>query len=321
MSVGAASTALRNVKSSVVLSQATRARIIQAAKELRYRPYAAARVMAGQRLQTIGILATEFCMMGSYWSTVMRGVATTVNRSGYHLMLKTVPDKLDMRKASFFAEQQIDGVVIPAETESQTRDALHHFDIPHVWVNTKLREPTNCVHPDEYQGMRLAIDHLYELGHRRIAYMHHTSGEVHHTTVERERGYVMAMQARGLEPIPTYERYMNVPEHADVYADMTPRPTAVVVFSDAMAILAMNRFQDRGLRVPDDISVVGNEGIIWHEYAYRPLTTVKAPAYELGETAVKMLIRQIENNESSESVVLPQTLIVQESTAPPPPNA
>lgn len=318
VSVGAASTALRNVKSSVVLSQATRERILKAAKDLRYRPHVAARVMAGRRLQTIGVLTTEWCMMGAYYSTVLRGIANTAEQENYHLIFKTVPTTLDMLSASFITEQQIDGVIIPAEAEYRTREALRHFEIPHVWLNTELNLPTNCVRPDEKQGMRLAVDHLVKLGHRRIAYSHHDTADVHWTTTAREMGYVEGLRSHGLEPVPTHEQYIPIQEHVDLYLDMKPRPTALMVYSDPMAVLACNRIVERGLRIPDDISVVGNEGVLWQRYAFRRLTTVKAPAAELGQAAVRMLIQEIETNERPESVILPQTIEINESTAPPP---
>lgn len=321
VSVGAASTALRNPKSNVVLSQATRERVLAAARDLRYRPHAAARAMAAKDLRTIGVLTTEFCMMGSFWSSVLRGIANTTTQCNYHLMLEAVPSIIDMQRASFITEQQIDGIMIPAETEQRTIEAIARFDIPHVWINTELRDEFNCVHPDELHGMRLAVDYLVELGHRRIAYCHHNVGDVHHVTVARERGYVEAMQANDLPLVATYDRYMPVHEHIDLYIGMKPRPTAIIMFSDAMALLACNRLVERGLRIPEDISVIGNEGCILQTFAYRSLTTIKAPAEQLGATAVQMLLRQIETGEKIPSISLPEALEINESTAPPPPDA
>jgi len=318
VSVGAASTALRDAKSTVVLAKSTRERILKAAAELRYRPHAAARAMAGQRLKTLGVLATEYCMAGAYYSRVVRSIASTVEERGYSLLLKTVRDPLDMRSASFFREPQIDGGSIPADAEQRTRDALLHFSIPHVWVNTELREPNNCVHVDEALGVRLAMEHLIGLGHRRIGFMHHGTGEVHHATVQRERGYVDGLRQHGLEPLPTYDQYMDIAAHVDAYLDQRPRPTALVVYSDPMAVLACNRLLQRGVRIPEDISVVGNEGVIWHLYAYKQLSTVLAPVWEMGQTAVSMLISQIETGETTPSVVLTPTFEAAASTAPPP---
>ncbi len=321
VSVGTASTALTGNRSNVVLSKLTRERVLRVARELRYRPHAAARAMAGKRFRTVGVLATEYCMTGSYYGQVFRGIAAQAEDSGYHLMLKVVRSTLEMHGASIFSEQQLDGVVIPAESEARTRAALEHYDIPHVWLNAMLEEPVNCAQPDELGGMELAVAHLFELGHRRIAYMPHNVADRNRATALRERGYVEAMARRALPPIPTYDAFREIGEHVDEYLAMRPRPTAIVVYSDAMAILTVNRLLERGLRVPQDMSVVGNEGVVLHQFAYRKLTTVCAPVIELGRTAVRMLVRQIETGEASPSVLLPETLEVNDSTAPPPPDS
>lgn len=317
VSVGAASTALSKSQSNVALAKATRERVLRVARELRYRPLAAARAMAGMSFRTIGVLATEFCMVGSFYSNVLRGIANQIEELGYSLVLKTVRDKLEMEATSIFSEQQIDGVIIPADAEQRTNAALMHYDIPHVWLNTELEQPHNCVHVDDVFGAQLAVDHLVGLGHRHIGFVHHFSGERHHVTVKRERGYLEGLRKHGLEPLPSYDRYLDIAEHVDYYLRLKPRPTALVVYSDAMAILACNALVKRGLCIPQDMSVVGHEGVILHEYAFCKLTTVKSPCEELGRTAVRMLVHQLESQAPAPSILLPGTLEVNASTAPP----
>jgi DNA-binding LacI/PurR family transcriptional regulator len=318
VSVGAASTALSKSASNVALSKETRDRVLRVARELRYRPLAAARAMAGMRSYTVGVLATEYCMLGSFYSNVLRAIANQTHELGYNLMLKTVRDKVDMEGSSIFSEQHIDGVIIPSDAEQRTNAALLHYDIPHIWLNTELHQPYNCVHVDDVQGTTLAVDHLVSLGHRRIAFMHHFTGERHHITIKRERGYLEGLRRHGLEPVSTYDQCMDIGEHVDLYLSMKPRPTGLVMFSDAMAILACIALVRRGLRIPQDMSVVGHEGVILHEYAYCKLTTVRSPVQELGRTAVRMLQHQFEKGEPAPSVVLPETLEVNESSGPPP---
>jgi LacI family transcriptional regulator len=321
VSVGAASTALSKSQSNVALSKTTRERVLRVAQELRYRPLAAARAMAGMSFRTIGVLATEFCMLGSFYSNVLRGIANQIEELGFSLVLKTVRNKIDMEASSIFSEHQIDGVIIPADAEQRTNAALMHYDIPHVWLNTELHQPYNCVHVDDVQGTALAIDHLARLGHKHIGFMHHFSGERHHVTVKREHGYLEGLRRNGLTPAPTYDQYIDIGRHVDAYLAQQPRPTALVLFSDAMAILACNALVKRGLRIPEDMSVVGHEGVILHEYAFCKLTTVKSPCEELGRTAVRMLVHQLEKGEPAPSIALPETLEVNESTAPPPKTA
>lgn len=318
VSVGAASTALSNTQSNVALSKETRERVRRVARELRYRPLAAARAMAGMQFHTVGVLATEFCMLGSFYSNVLRGIALQAEELGYGLQLKTVKSKTHMDGTSIFTERNIDGVIIPSDAEQRTNAALLHYDIPHVWLNTELHQPFNCVHNDDVQGTRIAVEHLVRLGHRRIAFMHHYTGERHHTTVKRERGYLEGLREHGLEPVPTYERSMDIDEHVRLYLQMQPRPTAIIAYSDAMAILTSHALVRQGLRIPQDISLVGQEGLILHEYGFCKLTTVVAPALELGRTAVRMLAHQFDTDEPAPSVTLQQRLEVNDSTAPPP---
>jgi len=237
---------------------------------------------------------------------------------GFNLSLMTVRSKVEMEETSIFSEQHIDGVIIPSDAEQRTNAALLHYDIPHVWLNTELDQPHNCVHVDDRHGATLAVDHLVELGHRRIAFMEHYTEERHHINIKREQGYLDGLKNHGLEPIPTYELCMDIGEHVDLYLGMEDRPTALVMYSDAMGILACNALVKRGLRIPDDMSVVGHEGVVLQEYAFRPLTTVTAPVDELGCTAVQMLAYQLEHGKPAQSVLLPETLEVNETTGPPP---
>lgn len=318
VSVGAASTALSKSKTNVALSKETRERVLRAARELRYRPLAAARAMAGMSFRTIGVLSTEFCMMGSFYSNVLRGIANEAEDQNYSLVLKTVKTRLDMESTSIFSEHQIEGVIIPGDAEDRTKAALLHYDIPHVWLNTELHQPHNCVHVDDAAGSAMAVEYLAQLGHRHIAFMHHHTGERHHLTIKRERGYLDGLRKMGLSPMPTYDRYMSIEEHVDLYLNMDPRPTALIMFSDAMGILACNALVKRGIRIPEQMSVVGHEGVILHEYGFHKLTTVAAPVELLGRTAVRMLLHQIDTGEPSESVTLSERLDINETTAPPP---
>jgi len=320
LSIGAASAALRDAKSTIGVSRETRARVRRVAQELGYRPNAAARAMAARSFRTIGLVATENCFT-SYYSYVTRGIVAQAEELGYNVIVKMVPTIHDLENARIFSEALIDGVVVPALTEEHMREALVRFEIPHVWLNAGVDEPHNCVISDEHQGMRLLVDHLISLGHRRIAYMPGDDPPGYHSLITRENAFLAAMEAHGLEPMPTYSRWINIAEHVDLYLDMDPRPTAIVGGSDAFAAWTVSALLKRGLRVPEDVSVVGSEGVIWHRYIYPTLTTVLGPVHELGRAAVKMLVQHIDTGKPVPSVKLPVTLEVNESTAPPTPES
>jgi DNA-binding LacI/PurR family transcriptional regulator len=116
--------------------------------------------------------------------------------------------------------------------------------------------------------------------------MHHGTGEVSPTSKARERAYLHAMRAHGLEPWPTYDRYMSIEDHIGVLLEMHPRPTALMCYTDYVGLIALHELMRRGLRVPDDISILGNEGAAIHDLTYVKLTSVKAACWEMGATAV-----------------------------------
>ena len=317
VSTGAVSAALAGTKSNVGVSRETRERIQRVAQELGYRPHAAARAMAAKSFRTIGVLAAEYCF-GSYYTHVLRGLVAQAEALGYHVLLKLVPTRYDLENARIFTEQIIDGVIIPAEAGEHTREALARFQMPHVWLNAGVDEPINCVRPDEVQGLRLAVEHLMKLGHRRIAYMPQEEPLPYHACTTRPQAYLAALAACGLEPVPTHDQPVDIAQHVEQYLAMRSRPTAMIVYSDPIAAWAVNALVKRGVRVPEEMSVVACEGVVWLNYCYRRLTAVRAPVYEMGQVAVRMLVQELETGQAAPSVTLPVSLEVNESTGPPP---
>jgi LacI family transcriptional regulator len=319
VSLGAASAALQGSTRPIGVSRETRERVLRIARELNYRPHAGARALAGHSFKTIGVLAVEHCF-GSYFSHVLRAIVTHADTIGYDVIVKMVSDPLDLQKASIFREELIDGVIVPAESEPELRKALYQFSIPHVWAHAGFCEPYNCVQSDEQQGLDLLVEHLVSLGHRRIAYIPHDEEQSmgFHLVATRRQCYAGAMRRHDLPPMLPERPAMHPAEAAEYYSRMRQRPTALVAYSDALAARMTAALLDRGLRIPDDISVVGNEGVIWHLYAHPPLTTACAPVHELGRSAVEMLVEQLRSGHPVESVCLPQKLEVHQSTGPAP---
>jgi len=319
VSLGAASAALRGTNRPIGVSPEKRERILRIARELNYRPHAAARAMAGHAFRTIGVLAAEYCF-GSYYSRVLRAIVGQAEECGYNVIVKMASSTLDLQNARIFNEELIDGVIIPAEHESHLREALFQFVIPHVWLHAGVDEPYNCVIADEAHGLQLAVEHLRTLGHRRIAFMPHDEAPsaTTHTVVNRRAGYLEAMHQAGLPPIMARQEFMPVPAAVEHFLSLSPRVTAIIAHTDALASLTCAALLNRGVRIPADISVVGNEGVVWHRYCNPPLTTVRAPVLELGHAAVDMLVQRIERREPVRSVRVPQQLEIGASTGPAP---
>ncbi len=317
VSPGAASAALRGEGAPIKVSEETRARVRRVAQELNYRPHAAARAMAGQAFKALGVLAAGY-VYGSYFTHVLRGLSLEAERLGYHIVLAMESSRRDLLQAPVFTSQLIDGLIVPAESDESLRAAVAALNLPHVWLNAGVEEELNCINPDEEQGMELLVGHLHELGHRRIAYIRHDdpdSGD-YHTVETRRLAFLASLRRRGLEPLPKNDVIEPVDELVDYFLNLAEPPTAIAVYSDAIGALVTGALLNRGVRVPEDMSVTGYEGVVWHQYAHPNLTTVKAPVLEMGAAAVRMLIEGIETNQPVRSIKLPHTLEVHASTGP-----
>jgi LacI family transcriptional regulator len=196
----------------------------------------------------------------------------------------------------------VDGLLINnyGEMPAPFLCAIRKHGLPSVWINAK--HDADCVHPDDMAVGRIAAEHLVGLGHRRIAYVSHTTE--HYSDADRETGYRAVMEAAGLTPHKLLCDLNNVrfarrpPLPAwiaspDCWLRGPDRPTALIVYAEYIAMPLLHAAALLGLRVPDDLSVVVVAPNPVADTAF-PLTTVLLPEYALGETAVQMLLAKIE---------------------------
>jgi DNA-binding LacI/PurR family transcriptional regulator len=174
---------------------------------------------------------------------------------------------------------------------------------------------------DNRAGAQAAIRHLLDLGHRRIAYV--TGRNEISTVVERLAGYHDALAEHGVVPNPGLVSRVEIEPEAAAEAtrrllDREPRPTAIFSYNDLMAVGALVAIREAGLRVPEDVSLVGHDDILYAPYLQVPLTTVAQPTREMGETAARLLVDRLRGDERPpRTIVLSSRLVVRASTAPP----
>jgi LacI family transcriptional regulator len=212
-------------------------------------------------------------------------------------------------------------VMVLPEESGQEFAALVAHDFPFVIVDprTEVAEGIPMVCAAHSSGATQATQHLLALGHRRIGVIGGPQGWL--ATGERLRGHQAALAGAGVLPDPDLVRYANFRidggyEAAADLLSLPDPPTAIFSFNDSMAIGAMRAAAERGLRVPDDISMVGFDDTIEASIAVPALTTVRQPLAELGRTAVSLLLRQIENRRLEPlGVELAVKLVPRESTA------
>jgi LacI family transcriptional regulator len=307
------------------VSEATRARVLRAVRQLDYRPSEIARSLRLQRTRTIGLIVPDTA--NPFFAAVAKGVEDAGFAAGYSVLLGH--SGYDVSRERSYAEvmisKQVDGVVfVQATTDAAAAQSLLQHRIPTVAVDREVVEvEIDCVVADNFGGSKAAAEHLVKLGHRRIACIVRSAALSN--TRERLRGYQAALAEAALEPSASYLKlggagYDEGRRAMEQLLGLDPRPTAVLAFPDIVAVGAIRAILDAGLRVPGDVSVVGFDDIPPSGFMHPALTTVAMPKWEMGQRAAEVLLARIAGAEPSataQRIVLPTVLVVRESTGPP----
>lgn len=307
----------------------TRRRVLEHARELDYTPSAAARTLVTKRSYVIGVLLDTGVghpdIHHPFFQEVLVGLKNGVGARGFDLLLFSTDDPGNgfetpsvLRRAR---HHRVDGVVLMGvDTADAEVLKLVRSRIPSVAVDIDLVGPrAGYVMSDNVGGARLAVRHLHELGHERIATIcGATSSRAGRDRVE---GYRAEIEHLGLPSPEGYEQegdFYPDSGHQAMHAllDLAERPTAVFAASDLMALGAMQAIQERGLRVPDDVSIVGFDDIQVAALIHPALTTIRQDKAGLGAAAAEALVRMLDDPAASPAVrALPVELVVRGSTA------
>lgn len=294
----------------------TRQRVLEVVRELRYQPSALARGLAIQQTQTLGFVIPT--LSDPFYFEIVRGVEEAAAAMGHNLLVVSQPAAQDDRRyLQLFDQRRVDsmvlvGVTIPAEEMSR----LVAQGFPVACLQQDVGEGVFSFRVDNYGGARAMADHLLSLGYRRIAYI---AGSDHTPdNAERLRGLQDALSDRGLS-LPRgwiaqgdYHRKSGYIAMQQLLG-LSPLPEAVFAANDQMAIDAILAIRDRGLRVPEDIAVVGFDDIPLASYVVPSLTTVRQPAYELGYRAARAVLEALKEATVPTRVVLPTQLVIRQS--------
>src|SRR5579884_67095 len=313
---------------TIRVGQATRERIWAVAKELGYTPNPIARSLVTRKTGVLGLVfpySGAFIDRNPFCTQVMSGVFEEVVRERYNLMLHTaLGDDWSTVEESALLDPRVDGLllVLPSPHSPVIARCLRE-GFPCVAI---VYEPDSddvyTVNADEFTGGRLATEHLLELGHWRIAHLVGTPGIA--TTEPRKQGYLAALAAAGIQADPAllvpagfdwqngYEAIRTLLERPS-----SQHPTAIFAANDLCAEGAMHALRERGLRVPEDMALVGYDDTWFATMTHPPLTSVYMPIYEMGVLAAQMLIALVEGGELADrQPVLPVRLSVRESSGP-----
>ncbi len=316
-------TVSRVVNGKGYVSAQTRERVMQAMTRIGYTVNRQARVLAGGRTQVIGLLVRD--LDTSYIGEILKGIEEVLAAASYDLMLYTTHHRRT-RESVFvnsLANGMTDGLlmILPLAPEAYV-DSIRRRGIPFVLIDHEgFDAHTPSVSAANRQGARAAIQHLVELGHRRIAVI--TGNLDMDSARQRLAGCEAQLAESGLE-LPEdlrkrgdFHRPLGYQLTHELLRLPDP-PTAIVTGNDVSAFGALDAIRNAGLATPTDISVVGFDDIPDAKWAHPPLTTVHQPMREMGKVATRMLLDAINDAENSGGKVeLPADLVVRESTAPP----
>ena len=311
------------------VSQATRQRVLAAARKLDYAPSAAARTLVKRRSQLLGVIlftGYEHPDIGHpFFQEVLVGVKRGVGALGYDVLLFATeqPGSSNGRPHSYLRRARhhhVDGVVLMGVDDDDPEvQRLLGSEIPIMGVDLAVvGEHASYAASDNVGGARIAVRHVHSLGHTRIATI--AGPQDKNPGADRLLGYRAELHALGLPSRPEYEQlgdfYLESGEEAMRALLAVPEPpTAVFAAADMMAIGAMRAVQAAGLRVPEDVAVVGFDDIQIAPLIDPPLTTIRQDKLGLGLAAARGLVEQIENPEITPPVLtLPVELVVRASS-------
>lgn len=311
-----------NQRLDVKIPDETRRRVVDAATQLGYQPNASARQLAGGRSHIIALVlhqSPEQVASDAVLAETLRGLSAAARAGGFRVMVELLaPDGPDTSYTSLLRAQHADGLIVSGpRSDDPSLLELVRDGFPVVLQGSLPAVPVQSVDVDNVAGARGAVEHLLALGHRRIACI--TNAPLVYTAAqERLAGYREALLAANIEcdPILITEADFDAPSGHLAMARLLARTTfdAAFVASDVVALGAIGALRAAGLRVPDDISIVGFDDIPLAAFFDPPLTTVRLPAFELGQAAGRALVERLADRATPHRTLLPTELIVRGST-------
>jgi len=309
------------------ISEETRQKVLEAARRLNYHPDAIARRMVSGKTRIIGFVlrqSPEQAFADLFLPQVLNGLSQAAARKGYQVLFEPIaPENSTSMYTRLVAERHVDGIVLSGPRfDDPDLIRLHQEGAPIVLIGRIPQLDIPYVDVDNIGGARMAVDYLIRLGHRRIALI--TNAPLSYTaSAERLEGYRQALEQAGLSYEESLVRFGNFTPQSGYQAMESllaskPLPDAVFVASDTVALGALQAIRHAGLRIPQDISLIGFDDIPLAGFLDPPLTTVHLPAYNLGWEAAEMLLQRLHNAEDypPESRLLPTHLVERESCIP-----
>jgi LacI family transcriptional regulator, galactose operon repressor len=304
------------------ISEPTRKRVLRRAKELNYQMNWVARSLVTRRSFTIGLLLPEFTH--SFFAEVARAVAETARPCGYHVVISCFEEdpELETSEADSMLARQIDGLIIASAQPPRHLDLFKRIRqraVPYILIDRPILGLKACFVGVDNQAIgRMATEHLIDKGCCRIA---HLRGPEAGIAEARMMGYRQALSKHGWRALPGYiveagHRDDTGYEGMRKLLALQPLPDGVFCFNDPVAIGAIKAILEAGLKLPQDISVVGSGNIHYSDVLAVPLTTIDQESRRIGVLATELLLARIASKRPMppEKILIPPKLVEREST-------
>ncbi len=312
-----------NEETRALVNPDTAERVLRAAEELGYRPNRIARGLKTSRSNTIGVLIPD--ITNPLFPPILRGIEDRLDEAGYTALIVNTDN--DPERERVYVEamraRQVDGFISATARLDRELTELAGGGTALVLVNRSLEDGSvPAVTVDDRRGIALAVEHVVGLGHRQIG---HVAGPQNLSTGHRRyRGFVEAIQGAGLdapEELVSFGEFFTEEEGARAcraLLDAEPSVTAIVAGNDLMALGCYDVIEERGLRCPEDVSIVGFNDMPFIDKLRPPLTSVRIPQREIGKVAADLLLLQLSAEAPPpREILLEPTLVVRGSTGPP----
>jgi LacI family transcriptional regulator len=302
------------------VSDKTRKKVKLAIQLLRYQPNVIARGLVTGRSWTVGVLI-NIPFTNPYVAELLEGIKTALEHSGYDLMrLSTRINDPNYSFVDHCQSRNLDGVVVfGVEHDNPNLEKLIQSEIPAMFVDTDFNgKRAGYITTDNQKAVEMAVQHLYDLGHRRIAYISGTLG--HSVSDTRFKGY--KEQLNKLD-IPYEQSYFQICDYSFEGGSLSTRsllslsvpPTGIVCTSDMAAFGAIREIEEQGMSVPYDISVIGFDNTYYAQVFKPALTTINQNTHNIGKRAIENLITMIEKSDTPAPILTePSNLVIRQST-------